>query len=373
MKRNACIVLTILFAAVAALNAAPDAGNGDVTVMVEGIGVSRDDALLAAKRNAVEQGVGIVLIAETEVKNFALKKDVILTRTVGSVKRYDVLKETSLQDGSVYIKMRAVVSLAAIKADLAALKILLESMDKPRVMVLIEEPGEKTAENSIIAYLRHKGFDLVDAAAVAARLSKGDDFVRRAAQGDAAAAARIGAENGAEYVITGTVAKSTKENSLLSDAGMISGQAAISAKAVNCSNARIAATNAATGAAYHVSDKVAMAQAAEKAAVNLMENGMFETIVATFQDMINNGILLTVTIEQVPDFGTQKAVRQALESLPGTVAVSRKAFGGGRLLLSIQFKGTADTFSEAADGKTVSGRRLSVTEIAAGRVGMILN
>jgi len=50
------------------------------------------------------------------------------------------------------------------EAGLAALKILLESMDRPRMMVLIREVDGKTAENAIIAFLKDKSFDLVDAA-----------------------------------------------------------------------------------------------------------------------------------------------------------------------------------------------------------------
>lgn len=348
------------------------AADEDISVQGEGWGTSRADALLQAKRSAVENGIGTVLISHTEIKNFELQKDMILTKTVGSVKNYTILQDKKADDGSYYIHINAQVSVADIKADLAALKILLESMDKPRMMVLIKEDHGKSAENAIVHYLKEKQFDLVDAAAVAAQMNKGDAFITRAVNGDAAAAAQIGAQNGAEYVIVGSVTKSLKETKLLSDSGMISGQAGISAKVINCSNARVIASNSASGAAYHVSEEVAMANAAKAAAEKLMDRKLFESIVASFQDMVNNGILLDVLVNNVPNFKTQKAVRNMMAGLPNVVSVSKKSFGGGKLLLSVQFKGNADTFSESVDGKSVGASSLSVIGIASSRVVMIL-
>jgi hypothetical protein len=348
---------------------APD---GDITVQAEGFGISRKDALLNAKRNAVEQGIGTILISHTEVNNFELQKDIILSKTMGSVKQYDILEEHTESDGSVFIRINALVSLAGIKADLAALKILLESMDKPRMMVLIREVDGKAAENTIISFLKDKSFELVDAASVAARLKMEEGLINRAVQGDPGAAAQIGAKNGAEYVIVGSVTKSLKETKLLSDSGMISGQASISAKVINCSNASVVASSSASAAAYHVSGKVAMANASQKAAEKLMDRKLFETIVTTFQDMINNGFSLAVTVNNVPNFKTQKSVRAFLTDLPNVVSVTKKAFGGGTLGLTVLYKGNSDAFSELVDGKTAAGKMISVTDIAANSVTLLL-
>lgn len=372
MKSKPSIIIAVLIMLFFTSLSDAQATDGDVTVQAEGLGTSADDALLQAKRSAVEKGIGTVLISQTEIKNFELQKDIILTKTIGSVKKYTILRDKQTNDGMFFIEISAIVSLSDIKSDLAALKILLESMDKPRMMVVIQEKTGKTAENTILNYLKEKEFDLVDAAAVAAQMNKGDDFINKAVQGDAAAAAQLGADNGAEYVIVGSVEKTLKETPLLKDAGMISGQANISAKIVNCSNGRVVASNSASGAAYHVSDKVAMANAVVAAAEKLMDRKLFETIVSTFQDMVNNGILLDVLVKNVPNFKTQKDVRTLLTGLPNVASVSKKSFGNNQLQLSIQFKGNADTFSELVDGKPVTGKSLSVTDIASNRVVMVM-
>jgi hypothetical protein len=302
MKNKSMLILAVLVGCFLTIPLPAQTLSGDITVQAEGSGPSKAAALLQAKRDAVEKGIGTVLISHTEVRNFELQKDIILARTVGSVKQYDILKEKTESDGSVYIRINALVSMADLKADLATLKILLESMDKPRMMVLIRETDGKTAESTILSYLKDKSFDLVDAASVAAQLKMKPALIDRAVQGDPGAAALIGAENGAEYVIVGSVTKSLRETKLLSESGMISGQASISVKVINCSNARVVATNTASGAAYHVSGKIALANASQKAAEKLMDQKLFETIVATFQDMINNGFSLAVTVNNVSDF-----------------------------------------------------------------------
>ncbi len=47
--------------------------DGDIRVQAEGFGMSKDDALLKAKRDAVEKGIGTVLISHTEINNFAYR------------------------------------------------------------------------------------------------------------------------------------------------------------------------------------------------------------------------------------------------------------------------------------------------------------
>ena len=368
MKFKIVPLLSMLLVCIYAALLCAETPQDDISVEAEGYGLSKNDALLKAKRNAVEKGIGTILMSQTEIRNFELQKDIILTKTKGSVKKYDILHEEKQQGEIIYLKIRAVVSLANIKADLVALKILLESMNKPRMMVVIREENGNYAENAILDYLSEKEFELVDAAVVAALMHKGDKLIRLAAEGDPLAAARIGASNGAEYVMVGKINKGLMTSTFLSNSGMKSGQANISAKVVNCSNAKIVASKSANGAAVHISADVAMATAAENAAKKLMDRHLFEKIVSSFQDMINNGITLNVTIKNVTSFKMLKAVRGVLDELSDTVSVNKRSFGGGQLKLSVLYKGDADSFSETVDGKTVEGKKLSVTDIAGSRV-----
>jgi hypothetical protein len=345
--------------------------SGDKTVTVEGVGADKQEALLQAKRAAVEEGIGVILTSQTEVENFMLKKDKVITQSVGAVRSYDLIKEERKGD-AWHVKIKAVVSLDSITADLMALKILLAAMDKPRTMVLIQEEGGTNAESTVVDFLQKKGFDLVDPAQTAALMSKDDPFIRRAIEGDTVAAAKLGAENGAEYVVVGSVKKSVLAGEVIKDTGMKSGQASLTVKVVNCSNGRIVATKSASAAAVHIADGTAMAQAATKAATSLMDKKLFEAIIASFQDSINNGATYEVVISGVKSYSQQKNAAKILEDTEGVVSVSRRSFGGGKLELTVMFKGNAESLCDRVDSKPVDEAKLLVTNISGNRIALNL-
>ena len=345
--------------------------SGDKTVTVEGVGADKQEALLQAKRAAVEEGIGVILTSQTEVENFMLKKDKVITQSVGAVRSYDLLKEERKGD-AWHVKIKAVVSLDSITADLMALKILLAAMDKPRTMVLIQEEGGSNVESAVVDYLQKKGFDLVDPAQSAALMAKDDPFIKKATEGDPVAAAKLGAENGAEYVVVGSVKKSVLAGEVIKDTGMKSGQAVLTIKVVNCSNARIVATKSASAAAVHIADGTAMAQAATKAANSLLDKKLFEAIIASFQDSINNGATYEVVISGVKSYSQQKNAAKILEDTEGVVSVSRRSFGGGKLELTVMFKGNAESLCDRVDSKPVDEAKLLVTNISGNRIALNL-
>ncbi len=349
---------------------------GDITVEVDGLGSNKNDALLQAKRAAVEKGIGTVITSETEIKNYMLQKDVILTKTVGSVKKVDILSESPTSDGLYEVKIKAIVSVASIKNDLAALKILLESMDKPRVMVLIRETREgqtspefKTAETEIIDFLTGKEFNMVDPAQVAALSGKDDATIQKATEGDAAAAAKLGAANGAEVIIVGkAVGSVAAPNPML--AGMQSGQADVNVKVVTCGTGQIITAKNGRAAHPHISKEQAIAMAIEKAAQKIMDQQIFEKVISAWQDMVNNGTTVNLSITGVSDFKVLKAVKDKITSLnTNVVKVVQRSFAKPNLSLEVLYKGTVESLCESLDDlKPTPETKLSVTDFSANNV-----
>ena len=342
--------------------------NQDKTVEVTGEGPSRTAALADARRNAIEQGIGTMLRSETEVNNFVLQRDQVITHCQGAVKKYTVLAEDE-QDGGWEVRIQAVVSLGAIASDLMSLKILLASMDKPRTMVLIQEGGESNAQNHIEDYLLGKGFDIVDAAQTAALMNVNPAVITQALEGDPAAVAEMGKQRGAEYMIVGMVQKRTMSGvSIISSSGMTSGQATLTVRVINCSNARIIASKTANSAAIHISEETAKAQAAAKAADTLMDNQLFEAIIGSFQDTVNNGASFEVTVKGVNNYGMQKEATELFLQCNGVVSVSRRYFSGQELGITVLFKGNADLLCDQVNGKAVGNAVIVVTDIAGNRI-----
>jgi ribosomal protein S9 len=353
----------------------PKPQTGDITVEVEGMGRNASEAMLSAKRAAVEKGIGTVIQSETEIKNFMVNKDVILTRTVGAIKSVTTLAESTGPDGAISIKIKAVVSKQKINDDLMALHILLESMEKPRVMVLMKESNMSDsaasgalAETEIINYLTRKGFSLVDQAAVG-QLKK-QEQAQSALEGNAAAAAAIGVKAGAEMIITGNATSRVAEEISKNLGGMKSCQADVSLKVVLCANAAIIAAKTEHAAAVHVNPTSGGAKAIADATRKALDRHLLEKIVASWQDQINNGMLLRVTVSDVKSFKSSKAVIDGLPALSSSVVkVTKRDWNQstGILELDVLYKGNCDGFCETVDGQKLSeGSTVSVTGSASG-------
>jgi len=343
--------------------------SGDIVIEGLGRGSNEAEALMAAKRDAVEKGIGTVLLSQTEIENFMLKRDIVITKTLGAVKKYEVLSKSVAPDGVHEIKIRATISRSTMHEDLAAFHILLESMEKPKVMVVVKEnnvgnlePTNRAAETAIIAFLKSPyDFEIVDPSVVAS-IRTSEEKMASLSQ-DAASAAAIGTMYGAEVVITGDAVSRVAENVSYNLGGMKSVQADVTLRAINCTTGRIIASGDAHGAKVHISPNtagtMAIKLASEKAAKNLLD-----AIIEDWNKQINNGIPLIVSVKGVTNFRLKNAAVQTLRSMPGVVTVHERGWNSttNMLQVDVQYKGNANGFCTKCDGyKMTSGGSFAVT------------
>ena len=78
------------------------------TIIASGYGINKEKALKNAFKSAVQQYVGVLVDADTVVKNDKLIKDEVLTASNGYIKSYDEIS-TENEDGLVSVKIKAVV------------------------------------------------------------------------------------------------------------------------------------------------------------------------------------------------------------------------------------------------------------------------
>ena len=78
------------------------------TIVAIGYGVNKEKALKSAFKSAVQQYVGVLIDADTVVKNDQIIKDEILTASNGYIQSYDEIS-TEESDGLVEVKIKAVV------------------------------------------------------------------------------------------------------------------------------------------------------------------------------------------------------------------------------------------------------------------------
>ena len=101
MKKLFKILLCLALTVPALTLAIPAPSSDGIEVQAEGLGRNSTEAMIAAKRAAVEQGIGTVIQSETEIKNFQVSKDVVLTKTMGAVKSVTKLSEETGPEATI--------------------------------------------------------------------------------------------------------------------------------------------------------------------------------------------------------------------------------------------------------------------------------
>ena len=331
----------------------------DETIVAEGSGegANPEEALMAAKRNAIEKGIGTILLSQTEIENFQVKKDQIITKTMGSVKSYEKISEAKTDIGYYEVKIKAVLSRSSINSDLAAFHILIESMNKPRTMVVIDEnnvgtaePTNSAAEATILQFLKDPyEFELIDPKASAAIRSSQEKMAGIA--GDVAAAAQLGTQSGAEVIITGSAVSREAKAMAQNLGGMVSVQADVTLRAINCTTGSIMGTAQSHAAMVHVSANTAGTQAITKASQKAIKD-LLDRIIKEWTNQQNNGMSLSLTISGVTTFRLKNDLIQTLTWVPNVSAVHERNWDmqSKLLMVDIQYKGNANGFCTRIDG-----------------------
>jgi hypothetical protein len=355
----------------------------DENIVAEGTGegANPEEALIAAKRNAIEKGIGTILLSQTEIENFQVKRDQIITKTMGSVKSYEKISEGKTDNGYFEVKIKAVLSRSSISQDLASFHILIESMNKPRTMVVIDEnnigtaePNNSASETCILQFLKDPyEFELIDPKASAAIRASQEKMAGIA--GDAAAAAQLGTQNGAEVIITGSAVSREAKSMNQNLGGLVSAQADVTLRAINCTTGSIIGTAQSHAAMVHISASTAGTQAITKASQKAIKE-LLDRIIKEWQNQQNNGVSLSLTIGGVTTFRLKNDLIQTLTWVPNVSAVHERNWDmqSKLLMVDIQYKGNANGFCTRIDGfKLKSGAgSIAVSGLNGLRVSLLI-
>jgi hypothetical protein len=173
------------------------------------------EALKSAFQIAIEQGLGTFIKSETEIANFALVKDKIISKSEGYILSYKKLRKWD--DGKILnVKIKAVLSLKQIGDDFRAmLKSTMWQIDNPVVAFVLTAWETKDAtglkkhlESQILIdafqeQFKNKGFDIkaVDGAREFANTGTGK--LAQVASGGRKAIAKYARESRANFVVRG--------------------------------------------------------------------------------------------------------------------------------------------------------------------------
>lgn len=343
----------------------------DIVVEAEGYGANVEAATRAANRAAVEKGVGQVLTSATEIQDFQAKKDVVLSHVEGIVKNSEVLSKSQGPDGAWEVRVKATVSKAEIDKDLVALGILRMQLDNPRVAVLVSEEvvGKSVmdgpVESQIVKAFRSRQFEIVEPS-MEVRTKRASQ-IALASGGDVKAAATLGAELGAEVVIFGSAVATESdmsEHPYFKGTGMKSCGGVVILKAVEVSSSEILASQSGDAAMTNPNPAIAGSKALESATKEALEkNGFIDQLLKSWKAQANDGIVIRVRVRNIPNFSAATVIQEELKA--DAVQVVRRKMADGVLFVDVTWRGTADDFCGAVDGKKVNKNRnkLSVVSV----------
>ncbi len=359
-KFKYCMIFALLL-----LSAHPVSAQETKTVSAEGVAavqqnavdIARDAAIEDAQKRAVEQAIGIMIDSQTQVENYQVISDKILSQIKGYITRYNVTGET--RDGVLLrVHITAEVSLGKLSDDLSAIGVLMSQMHKPRTMIMIAEQnlGEElnawwlephgaqadlgVVENSFMDKFTEKGFTFIDHQTASREIHVTAAY--RVQNLSAAQARTLANQADAEVVIIGkAVAKLYGEVG----GGLKSVQADLSAKAVRTDTGQVIAATTQHAAGVHIAETSAGAEALRKVA-NLAADDLMTKILAVYSKETGGTRPVTITITGLSKMQFVKFKDVLRNQVRGIKDLHERSFSNSTAKIEVDSKSSAQALSD---------------------------
>ena len=351
--------LFILFAAsfASAQESKTVAAEGVAAIQNGAVDIARDAAIEDAQKRAVEQAIGILIDSQTQVENYQLISDKILSQTKGYIKKYTVSGEVT--EGTLLrVRINAEVSLGKLGDDLSGIGILLGQMHKPRTLVMIAEQnigqeiyawwlgahGQQTdvgvVENTMMDKFTQKGFEFIDHQVAAKEIKVTAAYKVQNLTADQAKV--LGSQVDAEVVIIGkAVSKSYGELG----GGMKSVQADLSARAVRTDTGQVIASSTTHAAAVHISETTAGIDALKKAASDASDE-LLTKILAVYSKEVGGLRSINITISGLDKTQFVKFKDTLRNQVRSIKDLHERGFSGTTAKISVDSKSSTQVLSD---------------------------
>lgn len=332
------------------------------TITVDGRGTSLAAATEDAKRNAIEQGLGVFIDSEVLIENATLINEQIYAKANGFIKKYTTVGRRQ-EEGLIVVTIEAEVTeiLDEIIKDQIAVDLLLRFVRHPRFMVVLQEgidgvAGTTFAETEIGRLMGERGFDIVSRQQSAVVQNRAVNLAVLT-ENDITKAIAIAAQFNAEIIVLGRANSKTLTNPVLGDRK--SGQANITAQVVRADNAQILAQNTFHGKRTHIDRETANMMALKDAAQQLSNYLIRETLYRWSKEQAGARVF-TLLINGV-SYSQRKIIESHLRELRGVQSVDRRSFTAGVAEVAVQFEGVIEDLGDVLDSHDFGGFTLEIT------------
>jgi hypothetical protein len=303
------------------------------------LGLAKDEALKEAKRVAVQEVLGSMVSARSDVKNFELVRQTVTSKSEGMIESFSILSSRAVSEKEYQVRIKAKVSEAMINETIEE---VIASQGKPRMMVLIEETfnnkpdPNKVAQTELEAQFIAQGFPFVDQATVEKIVTNNRRKIAAALGGNNAAACELGVDAGAEIILVGT--SRVKEAGKIAGSQLISVQADLNVRVIDINTGKILTAGQEHGAYPHINAESGGVMAVKRAVTPLREK-----LVADILKLwdINRASTIALLVTGL-DYEKLMVLRGELtEKVRGVRAVNPKGSAGKAAKLEVEFEGSS--------------------------------
>lgn len=365
-------VLLLLGRVAAAQESRTVTAEGVALIQQGAVDIARDAAIEDAQKRAVEQAIGILIDSQTQVENYQVISDKILSQTKGYIKRYNIAGEVT-EGNLLRVRINAEVALGKLSDDLSAIGILLGQMHKPRTMIMIAEQnigreiyawwwgahGQQTdigvVENTIMDKFTEKGFEFIDHEVAAKQIKVTAAYKVQDLTVDQVKT--LGSQADAEVVIVGkALAKLYGEVG----GGMKSAQADLSARAVRIDTGQVIASVSTHGAAVHINETTAGIEALKKAASEAADQ-MLTKILAVYSKEVGGTRSINITINGLTKAQFLKFKDALRNQVRAIKDLHERSFSGTTAKISVDSKSSTQVLSDELQMRDFAGFTVEVT------------
>lgn len=332
---------------------------GAATIHNNMVDVARDKAIDNAQREAVEKAVGVMVSSFTEVENYQVKMDQILSESHGFINTYKVLDER--REGNQYrVTIEADVSVNRLKDKLEAVNLILSRKSRPRLMVLIGQ-GEKrdaVAESAMIKHFLSRGFKLVETKGVNRELSR---YNLTVVADDAAAASKLGSRYGAEVLVVGRTEASTSRFTV-NGVEMRFNKVNLSARAVKVDTAEVIATDSEIRSGPGMEDviKSMTVEASEKLARKLTDQ-----LINRWSYELTNTATIKLIASGLKSYRDLVKFKELITNdVKGVKEVNQREYRNGHVEIDLEVRGNVHSVADDIAALRVNGKAVMVQGIS---------
>jgi hypothetical protein len=323
------------------------------------VDIARDRALDAALRSAVEKVAGVMVSSTSEVENFQLKMDRILSESKGFVNSYTIVSEDRKQD-QFEVVIEANVGRERLKERLEAIKLILARKSKPRLMLLFAEqaPKDAIAEAAMSRYFMSKGFKLIDAQLL--RRDRGGNLPN-----DPKSVSKLAGQYGAEIVIVGGVEAATQSFNV-GGIEMHSNKVTVSVKVINGDTGEVVTTDSKGGSAPGMKGdfKKLTEEASEKLA-----RQMIDEVLDKWSAELVNTVTVTLLVSGLASYEDLLSLKDLLSTeVKGFKEMHQRAYQRGQAEIDLEIRGNSQSLADDLAAMTLNKRKVRILGITANRV-----